>query len=109
MKPDRSAPVRRARVLQALLFQAGLAVILVTFLLLSWGDVQGMLLFGTTLLIPVGWGWAFYDAYRRDEAAREEGRWTRETEKAERKRVFTRLGALFAVWLVLAALIVLLL
>lgn len=91
--------------MQAMFFQASLAVLLLAFLLFSWGDRKGMLLFGVTLLIPIGWGWAFWDAYRRDDRARAEGRWSKEVDAAERKRVFGRLAILFVVWLVLAALV----
>lgn len=106
MRRDKTAVVRRARFLQAMFFQGALAVILLTFVLLSWGDAKGMALFGVTLLIPLGWGWAFWDAYRRDDGARREGRWSKDTDAAERKRVFGRLGAIFVVWLVLAGIVV---
>lgn len=87
--------------------QAGLAVIVLTFVFVAWGDARGMSLFGVTLLIPVGWALVFWDAYRRDDLARREGRWSKESDAAARKRAFARLGAIFLAWLVLAAAVVL--
>ena len=106
MRHDKTALVRRARFVQAMFFQASLVVLLVAFALFSLGNRQGLLLACATLVIPLGWGWLFWDAYRRDEAARAEGRWTKESDAAERKRVYARLAAVFVLWLVLLAVIV---
>lgn len=87
--------------------QAGLAALLLVMVAFNWRDTQSLLLFGSTLIIPVGWGWVFWRAYQRDEAARDAGTWTPEIDRAERKRTFSTLGILFAVWLAIAVAVML--
>lgn len=108
-KPDRYAGARRARVVQALFMQAGLAALLLVMAAFSWRDREALLLFGVTLLIPLGWGLAFWKAYKRDQTTRDAGMWTPATDKAERQRTFATIGILFAVWIILAGAIVVLL
>lgn len=95
--------------MQALFLQAGLAMLLLVIALFSWRDTQAMLLFGVTLVIPVGWGYAFWRAYRKDLAARDAGTWTPQTDREIRKSTFSLIGILFAVWIALAAAVLLLL
>jgi len=108
-KHDRNAHVRRASVVQALFMQGALAALLLVLAIVNWRNPKALLLFGVTLVIPLGWGWTFWQAYTRDAAARSEGRWTKETDQTERKRTFGRIAAIFVAWLLLAALILLLL
>lgn len=107
-KADREAGARRARVVQALVMQGGIAVILLGLAWFSRADRQSALLYVATLVIPIGWGYVFWLAYQRDDAARREGRWSKELDATEKKRTFGMLGALFLAWFVLAFAIVVL-
>lgn len=106
MARDKGAGARRARFLMALAMQAGLAAILLLLMLFSLGNRQGLLFLAATLLIPLGWGALWWRAYAGGEAARREGRWTREWEARETRRTFGLMGAVLALWGVLVALVV---
>lgn len=106
MRPDREAGTRKARVAQALVMQGGLIVILLALAWFERNDRQSLLLYLSTLVIPVGWGYAFWSAHQWEESARREGRWTREADAAQRKKTFGLMGGLVVVWVALAMLVV---
>lgn len=108
-RADRDAGPRRFRVMQALLMQGAIALILLALVWFQRDDRRSVLLYLATLLIPVGWGYAFWSAWQRDEAARREGRATKDFLAAERKRTMSLLGGIMLAWFVLAFAIVLLL
>ena len=108
-RPDKGAPQRRMRVAQALVMQGGLAVILLGLAAFARQDPRSMALYLATLVVPLGWGYAFWSAHQREEAARREGSWSKASDEKERKRTFGILGAIVVVWVALAILIFVLL
>lgn len=99
---DKWAPQRRLRVLQALLMQGGILVILLGLAWLQRRDPQALALYLATLIVPLGWGYAFWSAHQREEAARRDGRWSKESDAREKKRTFGILGVVLVTWVVLA-------
>ncbi|HUR69549.1 MAG TPA: hypothetical protein VM370_09915 [Candidatus Thermoplasmatota archaeon] len=102
---DKGAGARRARVVQALVMQGGLAIILLGLAFFQRSDTRSMLLYLATLVVPIGWGYAFWSAFQREEAARGTGRWDKALAEAERKRTMGILGALVVVWVAAAVLL----
>ena len=106
---DHDRGPRRLRVMQSLIMQAIIALILLAMAFLSRDETRWLILYLATLIVPVGWGLVLWNALRREENARDEGRWTKEMAASERKRGQGMLGALFLGWVVIALCIVLLL
>lgn len=104
--PDKHAGVRRARVAQAMVMQAGLGVIILIMTWLSRGDTRTVALYLSALVVPAAWAYAFWTGHRREEAAREERRWTPELAKKERTRAIGILAGAVALWLAIAVSIV---
>lgn len=94
------------RVVQALVMQAGLVVILLGLAWFQRRDARSAWLYLATLLVPIGWGYAFWSAHQREERARREGTWSRAFDAVEKKRTLGTLGALIVVWVALAMAIV---
>lgn len=106
---DRDAGPRRLRVMQSLVMQGIIALILLAMAYFSRDDGKWLWLYLVTLIVPIGWSAVLWDALQREDKARAEGRWTKETAASERKRGQGLLGALFLGWVVIALAIVLLL
>ena len=104
--PDKLAGVRRARVAQAMVMQAGLAVIILIMTWLSLGDTRSVALYLSALVVPAAWAYAFWTGHRREEAARDARRWTPELAKKERNRAVGILAGAVALWLAIAVTIV---
>lgn len=102
-KRDFGAPQRRYRVMYTLLMQGAMVVILLLLAWLSRDDRRMLLLDLVTLVVPLGWAYAVYTAWRRDEAARREKRFDAAFAAAERKRALSIMGVALAVWAALLA------
>lgn len=101
-KRDREGPARRMRVVQALVTQAGIVAILLVLAFFQRADRQALVLYLATLIVPMGWAYAFWSAHQREETGRREGRWERGLAAREQKRTLGILGALVVVWVALA-------
>lgn len=97
------------RVYQSLVMQGLIAMILLAMAWFSRSEPRWLALYLVTLLVPAGWTLVLWDALRREETARDEGRWSKEMATRERKRGQGLLGALFLAWVIVALAIVLLL
>lgn len=100
-KRDLGASQRRFRAAYMLFMQG---VIVVALAMLAWfgrGDTRSLLLFGATLVMPIGWGYAVWTAWQREEAARREGRFDLAFAKQERKRGTAIMGVTMALWVAL--------
>lgn len=104
-KRDKGAGARRARVVQVLVMQAGLSAILVALAFFSRDEPRNFWLNLATLLVPIGWGYAVWNAYQRDEAARRAGTWSVGWASAERKRSLGILGIILVAWVAVGMLI----
>lgn len=104
-KRDLNAGARRARVAQALVTQGGLALIILGLAIFAASGTRSRALYFATLLVPIGWGYAFWSAHQREEKARRAGAWSKEIASKESKRSFAILGAIVGAWIVVAALI----
>ena len=104
---DRDAGPRRFRVMQALIMQGVIAIVLLGLVWFQRANQASVLLYLATLVIPIGWGYTFWSAWQRDEAARRDGRATKEFLAAEAKRTKSWLGAIMLAWIVLAAIVLL--
>lgn len=104
-KADRDAGPRRFRVMQALIMQGVIAIVLVGLMWFQRAQRGSVLLYLATLVIPIGWAYTFWSAWQRDEAARREGRASKEFLAAEAKRTKSFLGAIMLAWIVLAAIV----
>lgn len=82
--------------------QVGLAVLLLLLAMLTWRDRETSLLFLVTVVVPVGWGFTFWNAWRRDERARADGTWSPAFAQTEQKRAYGLMGLSLLAWAVLA-------
>lgn len=101
-KLEKGRGVRKARVLQGLFMQAALALMLLTFAIVARNEPRNMGVFLAFLLVPAGWGYIFWSAHQKEEAARSAGLWTKEWDAALKKRTFRWLGGCVAAALLLA-------
>lgn len=93
--------------MQGVLFQGGLAVMLVVMALLSRDEPKFFAAYLWSLVAPAGIAYVFLNAHKRTLALPPES--AREGEKAETKRAFSAIGGVIVLWVVGLAVIALLL
>lgn len=108
-KRDRDAAARRMRMMQALLMQGLMVVVILLMTFIARGSRRDVTLYLSSLIVPLGWAYTVWDAGRREDGAREDGRWDATLARAERKRGLGMLGIFVLSWVVAAILIFVLL
>lgn len=109
-KADRRlAGAQRLQVAQAALMQGLLVVLLLGLALFYRDDLQTALLCVVFALVPAAWGFAIWDAQKRDAAARAAGTWSRAGDDALKRRTYGILATALVVAVGLAAMVYVLL
>lgn len=105
-KADRRlAGARRLQVAQAALLQGMLVVLLLGLAFVYRDDLEAALLCLAFAIVPAAWGFAIWDAQKRDAAARANGTWTREADEVLKRRTYGILATSMVVAVGLAALV----
>ena len=88
-----------------MLFMQG--VIAAFLLLLAWfsrDDLRSLVVMLGTLVVPAGWSYATWSAWKREESARREGRFDAAFGKKERARGAAVMGASVGAWILVVVL-----
>ena len=91
-----------------ILMQGVIAIVLAFLVWTSRADRQAMLVYACALLVPVGWAYATWSAWQRDEAARREGRFDRAFARKEQQRGYAIMAVSLVAAVALAMLVVVL-
>lgn len=103
-KADRRlSGARRVQVAQAALMQGMLVVLLLGLALLNRNDARTALLCLAFAIVPAAWGFAIWDAQKRDAAARAAGAWTKAGDDALKRRTYAILAGSMVLAVALAA------
>lgn len=107
-KRDVAAPQRRFRAMYLLFMQGVIVVFLAILAWFSRGDTRALLLLVGTLVVPIGWSYAVWSAWQREEAARAERRFDAAFAKRERARGTAIMGVSMVAWVAILVAIYLL-